>query len=317
MGIPHSKGKRAITIILPQFLPKQVLDEILENANPLLEASITYFERTLFSLFQFDINSQLPAAAITALAGGLAVNQSGWLRADPVAIAVGANNAYLVSTTHLQITAAEMVTLQALLNNLLLEDGFQLHMIGNHEWCLELPEKPDIITFSPSQVLGKAIGDYLPHGKGAKKWQTLLTEIQMLLHESVVNRKRATCGQPLINSLWFWGEGNLPKIKPLPQWQQIWYSNLLIKGLGMFTNTHLVELPQHFNQCLTQMDKSGEYLLDLSGRYISEEVKNQWLNPVLIALRARKLISINLCLSDGSLYNVNDRQRRPWWRRFF
>jgi hypothetical protein len=314
MSVPYLKEKPGITVILPDVLSKQIQEEVLKNATPLLKASDTYFERTLFSLFQFDSNSQLPVAAITALAGGLPANPGGWLRADPVEMVVDRGNAYCAGSTHLHITAVERAALQTLLNNFLREDGLQLHIIGNYEWCLQLSTKPNIITYTPSQIIGKQVRDYLPQGENAKKWQTLLTEIQMLLYESPVNRERASHGQPLISSLWFWGEGDLPKTKRLARWKQIWSKRLLMKGLGILTNTKVEEkLPANFDECLTLMDKSGEYLVDLMESQTPEEIKNHWLTPILMALDAKKLISVNLCLADGSLYNI---RRRSWWQRF-
>jgi hypothetical protein len=317
----------AMTVILPDFLSKQTLEEVLlKNAQPLFETSHNQFERTLFNLFQFDSRLKMPAAAITALGYGLPANQGGWLRADPVEIAVGAGSAYLVGNTHLQLTAGEMVALQALLGTLLAEDGLRLYMPSNHEWCLQLPEEPNIVTCSLSQTLGKAVRDRLPRGAEAKKWQMLLTEMQMLLFESTVNRDRAIRGQPLISSLWFWGEGILPNIRPPSRWRRVWSDSFLIKGLAIFTHTELAKLPQHFTACLAQMNDAGEYLIDLSQitahfstrveDQLSEDVKNQWLNPILQALQTRELANVSLCLSEGSLYNLADLRQR-WWRRIF
>jgi hypothetical protein len=317
MRIFNLKEKEVIAILLPDGLSKAGLSELLENTTLLLEAAITYFERTLFSLFQLDNGTQLPIAALTALGGGLAANQGGWLRADPCEIVVGTHNAYLVGNNHLQITLEEMAELQLLLNPLLLEDEVQLHMLSNQEWCLQLTAIPQLVSYSPSQVMGKGIHHYLLQGKDAKKWQILLTEIQMLLYASAVNQRRAAARLPLISSVWFWGEGALPKSNRSSGLQQVWSDNILVRGLAILTETEITKLPRNFSECLLQMKRPGKYLLDLRGISGEEEIIAQWLTPILTAVRSRKLTQVNLCLNDGSLYPLNYRRLRPWWRKIF
>lgn len=54
----------------------------------------------------------------------------------------------------------------------------------------------------------------LPRTDEAKPWRSLWSETQMALHGSKVNQARQARGEPVINSLWFWGAGPMPADVP-------------------------------------------------------------------------------------------------------
>ena len=316
MNIFNLTAPLTLTILLPDKLAKFVINNFLKKAVPLSETLPTYFERTLFNLFQLDNSEQLPIAAVTALGGGLQPSQGGWLRADPCEIVVGSHSAYLLGGSHLHLTPAEMDELHLLLNPLLTEEGMQLHMLNNQEWCLQLAAIPQLVSTSPSQVIGKEIQPFLLQSHDAK-WQRLITEIQMLLYDFPVNQRRAATGLPVISSLWVWGEGELPKNRGVMDLQQVWSDDILVCGLSLLTGTPLTKLPASFSQCLSAMKKAGKYLLDLRKITEEDQINAEWLMPILSEIRRRKLAQVNLCFNDGSLYSLNHYRLRPWWRKIF
>ena len=67
---------------------------------------------------------------------------------------------------------------------------------------------PDVSAF----IADGAVPDrFLPSGPLAGGFHRLQSEVQMLLHEHEVNRRRADRGAPIINSLWIWGGGEAPE----------------------------------------------------------------------------------------------------------
>ncbi len=60
-------------------------------------------------------------------------------------------------------------------------------------------------------VLGKVANPYIEQSRQHLGWYKLLNEMQMFLHQHEVNQQRAQRGLLPINSLWFWGGGNLPE----------------------------------------------------------------------------------------------------------
>lgn len=60
-------------------------------------------------------------------------------------------------------------------------------------------------------VLGKIANPYIEQSRQHLGWYKLLNEMQMFLHQHEVNQEREHRGLLPINSLWFWGGGNLPE----------------------------------------------------------------------------------------------------------
>jgi hypothetical protein len=68
-------------------------------------------------------------------------------------------------------------------------------------------------------VLGKTANPYVEQTRENLPWYRLTNEIQMFMHQHAVNQQRLLQGQTPINSLWFWGAGQLPKaVHSNPDW---------------------------------------------------------------------------------------------------
>jgi hypothetical protein len=61
-------------------------------------------------------------------------------------------------------------------------------------------------------VIGRKADAFIEQSKAALPWYKLMNEMQMFMHQHGVNRNRLELGLLPINSLWFWGAGNLPKL---------------------------------------------------------------------------------------------------------
>lgn len=73
---------------------------------------------------------------------------------------------------------------------------------------------------SPALAQGGAPEEHLPGREAAREHDLLLSEVQMCLHDSAVNRRRLAAGAPPLNALWIWGGGDAPpaeerKLPPL------------------------------------------------------------------------------------------------------
>ena len=83
-------------------------------------------------------------------------------------------------------------------------------------WYLRIAPGVRLPSFAdPADALGTDLGDALVgpaagDGADARRWRTLLTEAQVVLHNHPWNARRAAEGKPPVNSLWFWGGGALP-----------------------------------------------------------------------------------------------------------
>ena len=68
-------------------------------------------------------------------------------------------------------------------------------------------------------VLGKTANPYFEQTRECLPWYRLVNEMQMFLHQHDVNQERLKIGRLPVNSLWFWGAGEMPEMpQPGSQW---------------------------------------------------------------------------------------------------
>jgi hypothetical protein len=132
------------------------------------------------------------------------------LRADPVHLRVDRDSAKVFDDLLLQISESEADSLLDSLNAHLAETGLKLCRATPARWYLSGDPLANLTTTPLPKVLGRNAVSELPTGIFGRDWARLHTELQMLLHSHPVNEARESIGQPTINSLWLWGEGNLP-----------------------------------------------------------------------------------------------------------
>lgn len=260
-----------------------------------------------FLLQQFDINPQneLPIAAIAGLAEHLPTQNNYWLRIDPVELRADLTTVYLLGNHHLNETHfdnTQMKTLFAL-------DGLKFHAPHPLRWYLEIKEEPQIQTTPLSYVTGRSINQYLPTGEKQTYWRKLMTEIQMLMH---TNAK----GQA--NGVWLWGEGRLPQT-PLKQWQKIWGSDVLLKGLAKLSGLSITPAVNTFAELVSNLANRGDYLIMLEQTNFNPEewvnLETSWFAPLISALRTNKLTSLKLYIGNGSWYEITCKSIWYFWRR--
>ncbi len=72
-------------------------------------------------------------------------------------------------------------------------------------------------TTPPHDILGQTIEKYLPKGKGSDKLRELMEGSQQLLAQSDINIVRRDLGENPVTSIWLWGEGKMPTLKPFAE----------------------------------------------------------------------------------------------------
>ena len=61
-------------------------------------------------------------------------------------------------------------------------------------------------------VIGRKANQFIEQSRQALPWYKLMNEMQMFMHQHSINQNRLETGLLPINSLWFWGAGNLPEL---------------------------------------------------------------------------------------------------------
>jgi hypothetical protein len=164
--------------------------------------------------------ADLPIAAALASQQGLPPGH--YCRVDPVHLRVGRDEMSLSNPFALPLTLEEANTLSESLNSHFAADGLSFIALTPRQWLLRTAEPFQMTTSDPWAGVGRpqfsvspeSTHDYENH---AKLWQRYLNEIQMLLHVHPLNLARQHRGEPVVNSLWCWGNGALTAIEPNKQ----------------------------------------------------------------------------------------------------
>ncbi|MEK7992065.1 MAG: hypothetical protein VSS52_013725, partial [Thiotrichaceae bacterium] len=270
----------------------------------------------LFDLFGFNAQA-LPIAAVTYLVDGQDFEQNSlYLRADPIYLQADRDRVLLFDAeTALQdIILDEAQQLAAILNQHFAEDGLCFLAPTPTRWYLKLADdvKPKLELSSLSEVKGADVHDYMPAGEDRLQWRSYLNEIQMLLYQNPINEAREAQGKLPINSVWFWGMGQLP-VLPKNNWSQVWGQNVLAAGLAKASQVTQSVLPAQFEHILQQ---TGEQLIVFDkpqNVQFLEDLDKLWLQPALDALRQGKIDELILYTENG-LFSLNSRQLAQWWK---
>jgi hypothetical protein len=163
----------------------------------------------------WGVQAPIPVAAIT-LAGEDALRDGHWLRADPVHLQVEGDELVLRDTCVLDIAADEAESLLASLRALFGGDGLEFIAPRPDRWYVRVPAGEVPTTTSLPDALDRNIFGLLPRGAGKFNWRSAITEVQMLFSGHAVNLAREAQRRPAVNSVWFWGEGERPRLDARP-----------------------------------------------------------------------------------------------------
>ncbi len=156
-------------------------------------------------------HAAIPGASCRWLAVNSAAPPSDTLVcADPVHLIAGSDDAQLIPIQRLELSQQESRDLLTDLNEVLIENSCSFLHDNDGNWYYQGLNAESLMAAPPSAVEGHPMTAALPRSKEARAWRSLWSETQMVLHQSSVNQARQARGEPTINSVWFWGGGELP-----------------------------------------------------------------------------------------------------------
>jgi hypothetical protein len=364
--LPHETLSQSLTLFLPGLLelPAREPAELLvaDLRLPALQRLLARaeaiavptggFEAALMSLFGCQVTEQedVPVAAVTRLVedrGGeprvmslgatdgvepspgrhAGAEGDWWLRADPVHLRPDLAKLILFDAGTFTLSDAEARALAAEVAPLFGEAGATLEVRAATRWYLRLPGPLELQVSPLSRVIGQDLREHRPQGADARRWQVLLTEVQMTLFASTVNQDREARGEPAVNSLWLWGGGPAPRLAP-GGWAAVWSDDPLPAGLARLSGGRHRPGPASFQAWTRESPGPGEHLVvddrllravrygDVEAwRSGLEALEEQWLAPLLAALEARRLAAATVLDGAGSGLRLGRGELRRWWRR--
>ncbi len=182
----------------------------------------------------FSLATPAPIAALT-LAADDEPRPGVWLRADPVHLRLAQDAVALHDASVLDVTRDEAAALVGALASHFAADGFEFVAPTPARWYVRVPAAEMPRTTPLADALGRNVFGLLPRGDGKVNWPSALTEVQMTFAAHPVNQRRESESRPAINSVWFWGEGELPASLPSPY--ALILGDSLAQGLARVSGT--------------------------------------------------------------------------------
>ncbi len=278
------------------------LEKLLARSTHLPDQSLKAFLAPHFGLKP----ETLSEAPFTRLADGGEADVRYWLRADPVHLAPDRDQLVLLPESLLQVEAGEAAALSASFNALYGPEGWKLEFPKPTRGYLSYAASLSVTTHDPALLAGGPVLDFMPEGTDGLRLKRLMNETQMLFHDHAVNRAREAVGEPLINSLWFWGGGVLPPKTGLRPAQII--SDLpLVQGLSLWSGSE--PLAPHDIESVT-----ADALVALAG-HKPLVLEHDWFAPSLARLWKSSLPSLDLYLGGVGAFRVDSAGVRRFWKR--
>jgi hypothetical protein len=264
-----------------------------------------------YPAYRFDILPRgWPAAAVTRQRDAGDAEGATWLRADPVYVQPDINGARLMAHGDaLALDAADAAALLPALKPVFGDAGFILDAPHPSRWYLRLPPdaKPPA-TSPPDEVLGADLFEHLPAGDAGRRWRSLLSETQVLLHNHPHNASRAAAGLSPVNSLWFWGAGRVPD-HVRSRFETVLSDDDTFAAFGAAAGARTAALPA------TWSAGEGRQLVDLRHLRDLRQFDRDWLSPLLADLSAGAIDSADIDFADGRCLHLARRHRWRFWRK--
>jgi len=243
----------SITVLLPRLAgwPQHLQPELrypqLETffararCGPALADSLDTLRLKLFGI---DSQESVPVAALCALATGSlgAEDMACCLRLDPVVLQADMSRVLLMRCGFAGFPAHYQQQVKQVVQSVLAAENLALQDSAEDWWTSKLAVAPTVTFTSLDDALGADVSECLPEGPGAVFWKRLNNEIQMALHASEANQQRLQQGQAVINSVWFWGAGSLPKVPIKPQYDRVFSDDSVSRGLAHLQKISLKRL---------------------------------------------------------------------------
>ena len=100
----------------------------------------------------------------------------------------------------------------------------------------------------PHELVGEGIRKHMPQGEATRQLVYLMNQAQIILHNHPFNQARAKNGEDVINSVWFWGNGNGKRNQPAAfserfgKQASVITASLLMKGIAQAAGMHTPEV---------------------------------------------------------------------------
>jgi hypothetical protein len=289
-------------------------------------------EGWLCQAFELERQQDWPVAPLTLELDGGEAADAYWLRADPVHLRMDRDRIVLVENELFGVSMDEAKALGAALNDHFRTQEIAFHAPRPKRWYVRLPHAPSLVTHSASEAAGRDVRSFLPSGGDALTWHQVFNEIQMLLYDHPVNVEREQRGEPVVNSVWFWGGGVKASVRGRPC-DALWAEDALAVALGSVADVAVSARPRNaaeWRHAARPADGESSNLIVLdqlasaaahedSTTWQSEimALEANWFAPLSRDLRERRLASVTLIVPGEAAcwrFEVRPADFLKFWR---
>jgi len=259
--------------------------------------------------FEF-IGTQIPFAALTRSLDSADAAGTLWLRADPAWVVADAVTVRLLACGNMDLSPPDSEQLARSLKPLFGDAGFLLEATTPSRWYLRCPPGATLPAFStPQAALGDDVALHMPEGDTGRRWQHLLNEAQVILHNHPLNAERVRRGLPPVNSLWFWGAG------VLPEWVRTAVSLVVSSDEIVHALSRLAKVPvvDELAAALATAAADSQILVDADASS-GPPLEGAWA-PIQQALTERAIGELRLSFASGERYRYRHGHRWRFWRK--
>jgi hypothetical protein len=268
----------------------------------------------------------VPVAAVTRLIDSEEHPDGIWMRADPVHLSADRDRLLLIDASLFKLSQHDALALATEVQQVLDGQGWRLEVPFPNRWYISLDEDPRVTTSDPRRAGGHDVNRHLPRGNGAKVMHRLLNEVQMQLHDADINREREDRGELTINSIWFWGVGELPDVLPR-LWSMVYSSDPFTRGLAMLSMTPCRDVTETASAVLPVLNEQTEVLVCLEdcrvpAQYgdlprwhdILTDLEQHWFEPILRAVQENTVQELTV-ITDHRIFRLARPDLKKFWRR--
>jgi hypothetical protein len=292
-----------------------LLEKLLARGDPWSLPHVADLSACLAALFALP-RASVPIAALGLLGEGVEPGREAWVRLDPVHLRAERSQLRLVPLAPHALSAADAERFAAALAPHFAAEGMALRAPQPQQWYLSCDGRADPATACPQRAAGILEQERLPRGADGAFWRRLMTEAQMLLHDSPLNAEREARGELAVNGVWPWAGGTLPTQSAGP-YRTVHAGIAYARGLGRLAGALAASLPAD----ASWTEQGGlPALLVLSSPADGPlaQIEQTWIAPAVRALEQGRCDELRLALlgpDTSSARRLTRHHLRRWWRR--
>jgi hypothetical protein len=256
-----------------------------------------------------------PLAAYSRLGETLELTKGTYFVVHPAYFALQRD--HFVFSQTLLLEPGVNVQLVKMLNKHFAEDGFYFERSSDPAfWYLKSTAPINVKTTLPAKAIGRDVRGFMPQGPDALKCQSMINEVQMLLHDHPVNQMREVVGQVPVNSIWLSGRAAHDDLTPvcLAKKLQIFANDTLTSGLAKNARQAHYVLPRTWQTLTDSLASDEDALVVVDQAAVLEEA---WFEPMWTSLKRANVKQVRCHFAvDGMTFTLTLHPRDKWkfWR---